>query len=122
MHIPDVSGKIIKELSLEHFTDSFGITFADGVKIRIWDDGFMSSEERYIKCDDDLNSFVGTTVLSIEERDGPDIPPTGNQDCHETKFVHIVTNGGTIVLNCHNEHNGCYSGFSMRCRFMTKDH
>ena len=112
MSTSKIKGKIIKEISLDSSLDQLNITFTDGWKLTIWDGMQMCCEERYLHCDDDLPSFVGSMIVDIEERDGPDDVPN-TKEIHETKFIHVITNGGTIVLCCHNEHDGSYTGFTV---------
>ena len=122
MRIPNVTGKIIKHIAFEEFTDSLGIEFTDGSHLHIENESHHNLEDRYIRCSDNLQSFIGATILCIAERDGPSERPTVS-DYHDTKFVHIVTNGGTIVLHCHNEHNGPPTvGFKINCRLVDIKH
>jgi hypothetical protein len=44
-------GKVITEISLTE--DTLNISFSDGKKIRVWDDGQSCCESRYMRTDDD---------------------------------------------------------------------
>jgi hypothetical protein len=96
--------------------DKFHLSFDDGQKIAIWDDGQSCCEHRYMKCDDDPASLVGHKLTRIEAKEGPDVQ--GDYDTHEQVFVEIGTDAGFITLNNHNEHNGYYGGFGLT---ITKD-
>ena len=55
-----------------------------------------------------IGSLIGTRVVRIVEKDGPELPCA---EVHETRFVEIVTTKGSVTLTTHNEHNGYYGGF-----------
>lgn len=91
-----------------------------GATLAIWDSYQHCCEHRYITCDDDLESFQGATICSIEECpvEGGNRRPHRSEDYyHDTVFVRIGTDRGVIVLTSHNEHNGAYGGFNMRVNF-----
>lgn len=92
--------------------ERLNLTFDDGVKIAVFDNGQSCCESRYVTTDDDVQSLVGHTLLHIEAKDGPDQEDEYSQ-CHETCFVEVATNGGFITLTNHNEHNGYYGGFGL---------
>lgn len=102
-------GKIIRSASVED--DKLVIGF-DGASIEISDSGQSCCERRYLTCDDDLEQFVGGVVVSVEEKEGPDQRDEYG-DPHETTFIHVNTDRGSIVVCAHNEHNGYYGGFSL---------
>jgi hypothetical protein len=92
--------------------DAVKITFDDGKAIVIFDNGQSCCENRYITCDDDLQTLVGNTLTRIEAKDGP------TEDCeygdvHETMFVEIGTDQNFVTLTTHNAHNGYYGGFAL---------
>lgn len=87
------------------------LTFADGVSVRLWDDGQSCCESRYMSTDDDLSSLVGRALVRIEAKAGPNEPDEYGE--HETCFVEIGVDDGFVTLTNHNEHNGYYGGFGL---------
>lgn len=65
-------GKIIKSISMDG--DHLYINFTDGIKIDIFDDGQSCCEYRYMRTDDDIQSIVGKTIVSILSKDAPNEP------------------------------------------------
>lgn len=101
-------GKEIAGIRLED--DALHLDFADGYKIKIFDDGQSCCEDRYMQTDDDLPYFVGANFTDIAIKDGP--TTTGEYDeKHEIQFLEITTNKGVFTMASHNEHNGYYGGF-----------
>ena len=97
--------------------DTVRLTFADGSRLAVFDDGQSCCESRYITTDDDLESLVGHKLVRIDEKPGPNVE-SGEPyaDEHETAFVEIGTDKGFVTLTTHNEHNGHYGGFSLTVR------
>jgi hypothetical protein len=88
--------------------DRLTIVMDCGVEYAVVDRGQSCCEHRYITTDDDIGSLIGTRVVRIVEKDGPELPCA---EVHETRFVEIVTTKGSVTLTTHNEHNGYYGGF-----------
>lgn len=86
------------------------LSFNDGVKIAIYDDGQDCCESRYMSSDDDVTSLIGHTLKRIESKDGPN---EESEEEHETCFIEVGTDDGFITLVNHNEHNGYYGGFGL---------
>lgn len=105
-------GKTIAALALED--NQLRLTFDDGTAIAFYDDGQSCCEDRYLSCDDDLNAFVGATLMEAETRDGPD--EERDYGVHETAFLVVTTSLGAFTCVTHNEHNGYYGGFALRVR------
>lgn len=91
------------------YEEQLSLKFADGGGITIWDSGQSCCEHRYMTCDDDVQSLVGHKLMQITSRDGGMIEAGGEE--HETQFVEVSTDIGSIALVNHNEHNGYYGGF-----------
>lgn len=92
---------------------SLTITFENGKKIRLWDDGQSCCESRYMTTDDDVKSLIGHTLVRIDAKHGPD--EAGEyEDAHETIFIEIGTDQNFITIVTHNEHNGYYGGFGLK--------
>jgi len=106
------AGKKITKLELA--SDKLIFTFADGSMIKLWDDGQSCCEKRYMHTDDDLPYYIGSRLLDIEIRDAPDVPD--EYDYHEVQFLLVTTSKGVFTMVTHNEHNGWYGGFSIRCQ------
>lgn len=102
-------GLKIKEIKLD--VDDLKIEFETGRIIKIWDDGQSCCENRYMRTDDDLQEFIGATLLDIELKDAPEIED--QYDVHEVQFLEIKTDKGSFVVSNHNEHNGYYGGFAI---------
>ena len=91
--------------------DHLTITFANGARLVLTDEGQSCCEHRYMSCDDDLPSLAGGYLDAVELAEGPDIE--GGCDCHETMFLKVRTSKGDFTVVTHNEHNGYYGGFDI---------
>ncbi len=80
--------------------------------MRIYDDGQSCCENRYMRTDDDLSSYVGSKLLGAEIKDAPNI--SEEYGYHEIQFLEVQTDCGTFTMTSHNEHNGDYGGFLIR--------
>lgn len=105
-------GQKITAASLDAESDRLYLSFADGRKIFIWDNGRECCEDRYMTCDDDLSKIVGGTLARIEMKKGED-QATEDYGVHEVTFVEIGTNECFVTIATHNEHNGYYGGFDL---------
>lgn len=103
-------GRKIASATLEH--DVLRLKFDDGTGARIWDDGQLCCESRYMTCDDDLSKLVGGVLQRVETKPGPE---TTDECCgaHEQVFIEIGTDECFVTLCTHNEHNGYYGGFGL---------
>jgi hypothetical protein len=106
-----VFGKRITQI--EFSSEVLVISVDDGHSVRITDEGQSCCESRYMTCDDDLATYVGATLVSMDLEDGSDGDVGEYGDCHEQMFLRISTDLGTIVVCTHNEHNGYYGGFAL---------
>ena len=90
-----------------------GLTFEDGSRVFIMDNGQSCCESRYMSTDDDLSSMAGETLVSIEERQmaGSDDDDSGGR--HDERALIITTDRAAYTIVNHNEHNGYYGGFSL---------
>lgn len=106
-------GKTITGLALKD--DSLKFEFSDGTKMSVFDDGQSCCEKRYMVTADDLSTYVGGVLLDMEIKDAPDmVDPDG--EAHEVQFLDVKTSKGVFQMASHNEHNGYYGGFAIRCR------
>lgn len=96
--------------------DSLFVRFVGGGTLRIWDNGQDCCESRYMTTDDDLSSFVGAKVVSLDAVDGPTEEGEYGEP-HEQMFVKLETTAGTITMVTHNEHNGYYGGFEVAVKW-----
>lgn len=87
------------------------LSFSDGSKIGVWDNGQSCCESRYMSTDDDVKSLVGHKLVRIEGKPGAD--QEGDYEEHETCFVEVATDDGFITIVNHNKHNGYYGGFGL---------
>jgi hypothetical protein len=104
-------GKIIDSVRLGE-DDALHFEFLDCDTLKISDDGQSCCERRYMTTDDNLQDYVGATFLGIELKEAPDIEDEYGE--HEVLFLEIKTSKGCFTMATHNEHNGYYSGFSIR--------
>ncbi len=88
------------------------LTFLDGTTIRLADDGQSCCESRYMRTDDDVLSLIGKNLLSIEEKEVPNIDDEYGES-HEVCFLEIRADNEIVTFSFHNEHNGYYSGFAL---------
>lgn len=102
-------GRKITDASFED--NSLNLTFEDGVKINIFDDGQSCCESRYMTTSDDVKWLIGKTLKEIAVKTAPDEPY--DYGSHEVQFLEVMTNDGCITFANHNEHNGYYGGFGM---------
>jgi hypothetical protein len=54
-------GKKISSLTLSD--NAIHFVMADGYKMKLWDNGQSCCEQRYMSTDDDLNSYIGSTLM-----------------------------------------------------------
>jgi len=102
--------KVIAVIDLSE--DRLLFTFADGTKMKLSDEGQSCCEHRYLHTDDDIQSFVGATLMGAEVREASE--PDRGYDVHEIAFLVVKTNKGSFTIETHNEHNGYYGGFLVR--------
>lgn len=95
--------------------DRLALTFDDGARIVIYDDGQSCCEYRYMTTDDDPNSLVGHELRYIESKSGPN-KEDAYDGAHEIAFLEIGTDQNFITIANHNEHNGYYGGFDLTIR------
>jgi hypothetical protein len=88
-------------------------------RLVISDEAQSCCEKRYLTCDDDLGDLIGQRLVHIMAKPGPAWEDGNKGDiweenfAHETCFVEVMTNRGSITLCTHNEHNGYYGGFRL---------
>lgn len=116
--VAQVIGQRLVEATLDKANEALCLRVRGGT-LRIVDDGQSCCESRYITCDDDLASFAGAEVQSIEVAAGPDID-TG-YGVHEQQFLRVITDRGVITCCTHNEHNGYYGGFALSATFVAAE-
>lgn len=103
--------------SLELSDDELRIWLASGAALVLHDEGQSCCELRYMRTDDTLADFVGSTLLGAEVRDAPEqTGPYG--EVHEVQFLVVHTSVGDLTMSSHNEHNGYYGGFAIRARLI----
>lgn len=112
-------GKEITALNLNEQRLLF--TFADGSKIKLFDAGRGYCAERYMRSDDNIQYFVGSSLIKAEIQDGPITSPEDNSEVHEIQFLIITTSKGVFTIANHNEHNGNYGGFAIQGAAVTEE-
>lgn len=90
--------------------------FDGGGTLAIWDGGRSCCESRYLTTDDELESYVGARLQSFDIS-GVESTDDEDGDPHETVFVRLHTDAGTITLVTHNEHNGYYGGLDINAYY-----
>jgi len=99
-----------KITSIELTDDALTFTMEDGYRMRLRDEGQSCCENRYMRTDDNLPDFVGSTLLGAEVADAPSTSGEYGDE-HEVQFLRVSTSSGVLVCSSHNEHNGYYGGF-----------
>ena len=99
--------------ALEIVDNQLLFTFEDNSQMALFDDGQSCCEDRYMNTDDDLETFIGSQLLSAEVREGPtkDIDYEEILGTLETEFLIVSTSTGQFTVVNYNEHNGYYGGF-----------
>lgn len=126
-------GKEITALELTptgNYSDDLIFTFTDGTTLKMKDNGQDCCEIRYITTDDNLEDFVGATLMKAEVREAPMGVVEANEFIneaeveylgHEVQFLLITTSLGVFTLESHNINNGYYSGFVVCAEFEETD-
>src|SRR5580698_8676239 len=99
------------------------IVFTDNTALELTDTTSGCCNTTYLTCDDDLSSFTGQRLVSVDlgkvirsEEVTSQYP--GN-DCHDIVFLNVrLSSGEVIVFAGHNRHNGAYEGFSINCKYV----
>lgn len=92
--------------------DVLSMAFTDKSTLQLRDDGQSCCESRYMVCDDQLDNFVGGTLLDISLEAAPDPPKKSEwEEEHQAQFLHVKTSKGSFTVSNHVEHNGYYGGF-----------
>jgi hypothetical protein len=104
--------KVIKTVALVE--NELQFTFEDDTLLRIFDDGQSCCESRYMVTADELQDYVGATLLNFELKEAPNMEDEYGD--HEVQFLDVITNKGVFQMANHNEHNGYYGGFSICAR------
>ena len=114
-------GKTISDLRFSENDSALSITFADGSKLTLFDDGQSCCETRYMRTDDNLAEYIGGRLLGAEVKDVPKLigfwKDEGEYGCHDMQFLEITTSKGSFVMSNHNEHNGYYGGFCIEAKY-----
>lgn len=110
-HLENCIGHTITTLELRDNVLHF--EFSSGRKMKLSDRGQDCCESRYITTDDDPASLVGSKLLDVLIKST--LRSCSKDDAHDIAFVEVKTDRGSIVLETHNEHNGCYGGFDIEC-------
>ena len=109
--------KVIQSAVLEN--NELRLSFADGTRLSLSDDGQSCCELRYMATDDDLAAHIGATLLDLETAEAPGVYDEYGE--HEVQFLRAKTDRGVIVCSNHNEHNGYYGGFWIIARLDMAD-
>ena len=100
-------GKTIESASLVE--NVLRIKLGDGSTLSLRDDGQSCCEARYMRTDDDLAYYAGSTLLDFELADAPSVKAEYEE--HDVQFLHVKTSKGSFTMSNHVEHNGYYGGF-----------
>lgn len=100
-------GKVIEKVSLTN--NKLIFKFTDDTELKIFDNGQSCCESRYMRTDDDLTDYNGSTLLDFELKRAPNI--VDEYGDHEVQFLDVRTSKGVFQMANHNEHNGYYGGF-----------
>ena len=108
-------GKVISSVVLTH-EDELHLKFEDGTGLKLWDGGQSCCESRYMRTDDNLEEYIGATLIGGELKDAPNVSDDDEYGEHEVQFLEIQTSKGPLTMASHNEHNGYYGGFYIEAR------
>lgn len=106
-------GKKIEAIELKN--DVLELSLEDKTILRVSDEGQSCCESRYMKTDDDMQSFVGDTLRGLEIKEAPNQTEPDDWGDHEVQFLEVQTDKGCFTMASHNEHNGYYGGFYIQC-------
>lgn len=88
------------------------LRFTDGTALKVEDNGQGCCERRFLTCDDDLANAANAVFIGLQLNRVDDGP--GERDAaHDVGFLEVLTSHGSFTVCTHNEHNGCYAGFSV---------
>lgn len=96
-------------VELKIINDVLIFKFDDDTVLNIKDVGQSCCESRYMNCDDDLDFYIGSTLLTVELGDSSE--EDKDYGYTEIQFLKIGTSKGTFTVANYNEHNGYYGGF-----------
>jgi hypothetical protein len=105
-------------VALELSEEKLSIALSDGSRVELFDDGQSCCESRYMRTDDSLSDFVGAELRGAEVREAANLAHEWGD--HEVQFLLVQTDKGDLTISAHNEHNGYYGGFSIRCRTVSQ--
>lgn len=108
-------GNVIERVSFDG--DSLALHFEDLSTLRMHDAAQYCCENRYMTCDDELETFSGAKLVSVEVRDITQ-REEHRYDVHEIKTLVITTTKGAITAFTHNVHNGYYGGFHLKAHYL----
>lgn len=111
VNLDDLSGQKITLFTL--VDERLRMGFDSGRTVTIFDDGQSCCENRYMRTDDNLEEYIGSTFLGHELREGPEVDD--GYGIHEQAFLVVKTDRGNVTFSNHNEHNGYYGGFVLVC-------
>lgn len=121
LDITPALGKTISDLRFSENDSALSITFADGSKLTLFDDGQTCFETRYMRTDDNLAEYIGGRLLGAEVKDVPELigfwKDEDEYGDHDIQFLEITTSKGSFVMSNHNEHNGYYGGFCIEAKY-----
>lgn len=109
------AGKKIAALRLDPDLGEDGalaFTFDDGSGLLLADTARSCCESRSLSTDDDLEAFVGSTLINAEVRWGGSKDEGGDE--YEWCFLVVTTSLGDFTVQAHNHHNGYYGGICIR--------
>jgi len=105
-----IKASLGKKITKLYLGDELEMTFEDGTKMILADEGQSCCEYRYMSTDDTLSEYEDSIFEDIELKDAPDIEDE-YREYHEVQFLDIKTSKGIFTISSHNEHNGYYGGF-----------
>lgn len=116
--IQAVIGKTIQSVDLDDDANggdgALVLTFTDGYRLSMFDNGRSCCEARYLTTDDNLAYYSGSIFTDAEVVEGPST--TGEYGEEEIAFLKIHTSLGIFTVETHNEHNGWYGGFWIKAK------
>lgn len=109
--VKSIQASLGKKITKLYLGEALEMTFEDGSKMFLTDEGQSCCEHRYMSTDDTLSEYEDSTFQDVELKNGPSVDDEEGYGVHDVQFLDIKTSKGIFTISSHNEHNGYYGGF-----------
>ena len=111
--VKSIQASLGKKITKLYLGEALEMTFEDGSKMFLTDEGQSCCEHRYMSTDDTLSEYEDSTFQDVELKNGPSVEVEEGYGVHDVQFLDIKTSKGIFTISSHNEHNGYYEGFDI---------